>query len=111
MKKTAMKVFAIIIALCVLLGAFPLSVSAYSADITASQTVNINVEGRQNNYGFVWQNKATILNNREGATVNNNHSSGYIENNYGTVGTKETSYNYGSPGNDGIILNNYGTLT
>ena len=45
MKKTAMKVFAIIIALCVLLGAFPLSVSAYSADITASQTVNINVEG------------------------------------------------------------------
>ena len=109
MKKKAIKVLAVILTICVMIGATSLCASAYSSDITG--TVEFNGESRLNNYGFVWQNQSRIVNNREDATVHNNQPQAEITYNYGTVGSSTTSSRlYGSAGNEGTIDYNYGVL-
>ncbi|MBQ6337296.1 MAG: hypothetical protein IJI50_08710 [Ruminococcus sp.] len=109
MKKKAIKVLAVILTICVMIGATSLCASAYSSDITG--TVEYNGESRLNNYGFVWQNQSSIENNREGATVHNNQPQAEITYNYGTVGSSTSSSRlYGSAGNQGTIDYNYGVL-
>ena len=103
------KLSAIILALCVLFAAFPLSAAAYSDDITG--TVEYNIESRYNNYGFIWQNKARIQYNREGAVIHNNYAGATVYTNYGRVGS-DTSFSrtFGSAGNFGTVMYNYGKV-
>ena len=108
MKRT-IKLSAIILALCVLFAAFPLTAAAYSDDITG--TVEYNIESRSNNYGFIWQNKARIQYNREGAVIHNNYTGATVFTNYGRVGS-DTSFSrtFGSAGNFGTVMYNYGMV-
>ena len=109
MKKTV-KIVAVFLTMCIIIAVSSVCVSAYSDDITG--TVNYNGESRLNNYGFIWQNKSTVVNNREGATIHNNQPKAIITNNYGRVGSDTVSSRvYGEAGNEGTIDRNYGTVS
>lgn len=107
--KKMMKVLAVMLAVCILFIALPLSAAAYSDDITG--TVEYNVESRYSNYGFIWQNKALIQYNRQGATIHNNYTGATVSTNYGRIGS-DTMFSrlYGEAGNFGTVMYNYGTV-